>query len=392
MQDDIIKSVRIFEERGIAKIDYYIHSFVKLPKTRSNRRVRFSTSKEATSLAMKYLEKHKISLALEHYHAQFEKLENKDEDAVLFSDIAFLALQEAEADRRKSDGSKDYMSILKKDILPTFGAKKLVEIKPAMIKAWQQSMGKAQTISQSRFNKKYYVLKRVLDYAIENSYIDTNPISYVKRSSKLFKKALKKDDNYFSKEQMRIILDDKCQGCSEVELAKYPFIHTYMYIAFLTGARVGEIASLKWDNINFEKGVITFATSIRKGVLDVTKTDEVREVPMVNELREVLLNYKENSTTSYLFIRPRTHLYYKDTRSIVDTYYKPLLKRLNLPYIVMYQTRATFASISIEKGIALGTVSKCLGHKSTEITSRFYIKYGKVNPNDIRDQLEKLSA
>jgi len=40
----------------------------------------------------------------------------------------------------------------------------------------------------------------------------------------------------------------------------------------------------------------------------------------------------------------------------------------------------------------LSTVSKCLGHKSTEITSRYYIKFGKVNQNDIREQLESLSA
>ncbi len=33
-----------------------------------------------------------------------------------------------------------------------------------------------------------------------------------------------------------------------------------------------------------------------------------------------------------------------------------------------------------------------LEHKSTEITSRYYLKFGKVNQNDIRNQLETLSA
>jgi len=113
---------------------------------------------------------------------------------------------------------------------------------------------------------------------------------------------------------------------------------------------------------------------------------------MVKELAEVLLRYKDDSNYKYVFINPKTGSYYRDTRSIVDTYYKPLLKRLNLPWIVMYQTRATFASISMEKGVPLSTISKCLGHKSTEITSRYYLKFGKVNQDDVRNQLESLSA
>ncbi|MDQ7060398.1 MAG: tyrosine-type recombinase/integrase [Sulfurimonas sp.] len=92
------------------------------------------------------------------------------------------------------------------------------------------------------------------------------------------------------------------------------------------GARVGEIASLTWENINFENNLITFATSIRKGVLDVTKTDEVRSVPMVKELADVLLKYKTLSSYDYVFINPRTGSYYSDTRSIADTYYKLMLR------------------------------------------------------------------
>jgi len=306
--------------------------------------------------------------------------------------VAILALKEAEADRRKNDGSRDYERILYSDIAPTFWKMKLIDIKVKDIKAWQQSIGTSREISQSRFNKIFYVLKRILDYSIENAYIETNPIEYVKRSSKLFKKQKRKDDNYFSKEQMKLILEDTCEDGTAVDKGKHPFINTYMHVAFLTGARVGEIASLTWDNIDFENNLITYATSVRKGVLDVTKTDEVRTVPMVRELVEVLLKYKTQSKYEYVFINPKTQSYYRDTRSIVDTYYKPLLQRLELPNIVMYQTRATFASISIEKGIPLSTVSKCLGHKSTEITSRYYLKFGKVNQNDIREQLESLSA
>lgn len=339
---------------------------------------------------LKYVRKHDLELVLTHYNTQFQALEDKE--TICFGDVAELALHESEANRRKDDGTRDYLQILYKDIAPLFWNMALKDIKVRDIKAWQQSEGLKKKISQSRFNKKFYVLKRVLDYSMENGYIDSNPISYVKRSSPLFKKQQRNDENYFSKEQMRLILDDRCENCSAVDKIKHAFINTYMHVAFLTGARVGEIISLTWDNIDFNNHLITFATSVRKGVIGVTKTDEIRTVPMVKALEEVLLQYREHATGEYVFTNPKTGTHYKDSRSIVDTYYKPLLERLNLPFIVMYQTRATFASLSIEKGVPLSTVSKCLGHKSTEITSRYYLKFGKVKQSDIRDQLESLSA
>ncbi len=387
---ELIKSIRTYGEKGVIKLDFRLYSTAKLPMGKIGNRFRISTGKKATAMNLKYVEKHQLEIALAHYNSLFQSIENKDEP--IFADVAELALKEAESDRRKTDGTVDYLRILYKEIAPSFWKMKLKDIKVKDIKAWQLKMGTIKTISQSRFNKMFYVLKRVLDYSIENGYLETNPIEYVNRSSKLFKKQKRKDDNYFSKEQMRLILSDTCENGTMADRAKHPFTNAYMHLAFLTGARVGEIASLRWDNIDFENSMITFATSIRKGVLDVTKTDEERTVPMVKELAEVLLRYKSSSMCEYVFVNPRTRSYYRDTRSIVDTYYNPMIERLNLPKIVMYQTRATFASISIEKGIPLSTVSKCLGHKSTEITSRYYLKFGKVNQDDIRNQLESLSA
>ena len=264
---ELISSIRVYVEKAMIKIDYRVATGAKLPIGKKGNRFRFSTAKKANSLNMKYVEKNSLTLVAEHYNSQFQSLENKDEPTL--GDIAELALSEAESNRRKDDGTQDYRRILYADIAPIFWNMILSAIKVKDIKAWQTSIGTSRQISQSRFNKIFYVLKRILDYAMENDYISSNPISYVNRSSKLFQKQKRNDDNYFSKEQMRLILDDTCESCSAVDKAKHPFINTYMHVAFLTGARVGEIASLTWDNIDFNNNMITFATSIRKGVLDV---------------------------------------------------------------------------------------------------------------------------
>lgn len=385
---DTIKSVRVFAGKNNVILDYRVDPSAKLPKGRTDNRIRFSTNKEASKAAIKYVEKHKFELAFKHYESLFDNLDNKEE--ILFEDIAYKALAEAASDRRKHDGTKDYENILKNDVLPTFGKMALKEIKASHIKEWQVKMGEAK-ISQSRFNKKHYVLKRALDYAAENGYIDLNPIAFVKRSSKMFSKPKSKENDYFSAAEREIILNDTCEGCTAKEMADHAFINPFMHVAFLAGGRTGEIMALTWDDIDFENKTITFRTSIRKGILDVTKTDESRTLPMVERLRAALMKWKGNSTRKYVFPNPKKGVPYTDSRTIVDHKYKPMLKRLGIPFKILYNGRSTFASLAFEKGVSMLTVSKCLGHKNIATTQRYYIRMGNVDHDTTRAELESLA-
>lgn len=390
--NDFIKSVNIIEDR-IVRFDYIVHKGVKLPRGKNGNRFRFSTGIRLSDTVIKTLKsdnmKKAFEKAYEHYLSLMDTVENKDN--LLFEDIAHDALAEAESNRTKTDGTRDYLNILNKDILPVYGKIPLIDFKIKTIKAFQVYLGK-QNLSQSRANTKWYVMKRVLDYAVENEYIATNPLNKVNRNSKLFSKPKVEEVEYFSKEEMRFILDDKCEGCTEKEYEKYKLMRIFLKVAFFSGARTGEITSLKWDNILFSENKIIFATSIRKSSLGPTKTDRIRSVPMVKELADALLKYKGTSNHEYVFRNPSTGGIYRDTRSIVDTYYKPMLERLKLPYILLYHTRRTFASLAMEQGIPLSTISNCLGHKSTDITSRYYIKHSRSNDDLIKSQLESLSA
>lgn len=386
---DTIKSVRVFIEDDIIKLDYRVNPTAKLPKDKKGNRFRFSTGKRNTSVAKKFVEKNKFKLAQEHYESLFRTLENKE--VVLFEDIADLALKESEVNRKKKDGTKDYQNILKKDILPTFKKMPLKDIKVKDIRAWMVKMSE-DGISQSRFNKRYYVLKIVLDYAVENEYLNATPIVHVNRSSKLFSKPKDKSNDYFSKEEQAIILNDTCEGGTVKDKRDFPFINTFIFIALLTGARTGEIMALQPDDIDFENNTITFQRSIRKGVIAGTKTGKIRTVPMVKLLANRLKNWVDNSNRAWVFSKPYVDAPYSDSRTIVDKYYKPLLKRLKLPYRVLYNSRHSFASIAIENKIPLATVSRCLGHSTLSTTERFYLQFGNMNQEDVRSQLENLTA
>lgn len=384
-----IKSVRFFIENGVIKLDYRTTATAKLPKGKTNNRFRFSTGVKYTKKNSELLENKRFELAQKHYESLFEVSEFNE--VTLFSDIAYLALKESEVDRSKEDSTKDYKNILEKDIFPYFKAFNLKDIKAKDIKSWMIEMSK-YNISQSRFNKKYYVVKRVLDYALENEYIESNPISLVKRSSKLFNKAKDKSTAYFSKDEISKILNDKCEKGTKKDKNDYPFINTFMHVALYTGARTGEIMALKVDDIDFENSIITFQRSIRRNVISTTKTGKSRTVPMVKALRNVLKNWVKTISCEYIFARPYKNIPYSNSKSIVDRYYKPMLKRLNIPYRVIYNTRHSFASVAVENKIPLATVSRCLGHSTLSTTERFYLQFGNVNQDEIRNQLENLIA
>lgn len=387
--DEDLKSTRYYPENGFYKVDMRLQDNAKRPKGMNGNRLRCSTGLKVTPMNEKYVKKYQREIAKKHYDSLFDVLDRKEE--LLFEDIAYAALKEAAIERRKEDGTKDYLRILERDVLPTFGKMPLKDIRPKDIKVWQ-ALQSEKGISQSRFNKKFYVVNRVLKYATENWYISVNPIATINRISGSFVKSESTDDLYFTKGEVGKILNAPFEGTSERERLRHAFIIAFLYIALFTGGRTGEIMALKWSDIDLEKGFITYSKSMRKGVLSTTKTAKPRTLPIVKRLIDALSIWRRDSTGEYVFPVADTGKPYRDSRVISDHLYKPLLERLDIPYKILYCTRSTFASLAAERGVSMLVISKSLGHSNLATTQRFYIRNGQLDEEISRDELEKLAA
>lgn len=386
---DTIKSLRVYSEGGYLRLDIRVQPGIRLPAKYSNNRIRCSTGKIDTAVNRKYVDKYKFELALKHLEPLLAS--HKIDGNVTFGDIAYAALEEAVSNRRKQDGTKEYQRILEKDVMPYFGGMKISEIRPADIKLFQAEQGK-RGLSQSSYNKKHFVLKRVMDHAQENGYIVSNPIDAIKRSSKQFVKARSLENNYFTEREREIILSAPFEGNNERKRRQHEFLIAFLYVAFFSGARTGEIMALKWSDINFTDNTITICRSIRKGVESTTKTDQARVVPMIDRLVEVLKQWRQVSKGDYVFPVPNKGTPYRESRAIADHMYKPLLERLGIPYKILYCTRSTFASLAVEKGVGMPTVSRCLGHSNIATTQRFYIRMGNLDVEVSRSELQSLAG
>lgn len=151
-------------------------------------------------------------------------------------------------------------------------------------------------------------------------------------------------------------------------------------ICLNTGLRIGEVCSLKWEDIDLdEKNIYVRKTLQRvyngeksKVIIDLPKTrSSIRSIPMSDRLYEILQplsnNYKKEdfflSGMSDKFIEPRRYQYI----------YKDILKKSKLKSYKFHILRHTFATNCIEVGMDAKSLSEILGHSNVNITLSRYV-------------------
>ena len=236
--DDVIKSVTARNEKGKILLDIVLQASAKLPegrtiqKGRKSLRLRHFVGVKYSAKELKRYQNESVSkpIAFKFYKSLFSDLEFKEK--ILVSDVAYAALAEAEIGRKNDRDTKMYLSNLKKHILPYFGDKALIDIEGKDVKKWTIEQSKLN-ISQSTFNKRHYVLKRIFDY-VEDEFKIFNIMKGRERVSPLFRKREAKEDAFYTQEEVDLILDDTCEGCSAQEKSKFDFMNVFAHIGIFS--------------------------------------------------------------------------------------------------------------------------------------------------------------
>jgi len=178
-----------------------------------------------------------------------------------------------------------------------------------------------------------------------------------------------------------------------------------------TGLRQGELLALKWSDfsdgykdlkvqrsIKQVKIIAADGTSEYKTVIQTPKTKcSYRTVPIPSNLIPILENQKimqkqdkEKAGSSYV---DNDFVFTTETGNTIDTRnlrraYERMLKNAGVEYKKFHAIRHTYATKLFEKGKALKTVQKLLGHSDISITANIYTH---VMPEQKIDAAEELN-
>lgn len=156
--------------------------------------------------------------------------------------------------------------------------------------------------------------------------------------------------------------------------AKESGVYELYYLDLATGLRRGELLGLKWDDIDLDQGVI----HVRRQVYRID--GEIREVPLKTkhsyrsisiskDAVELLREMKKRKVSEYVFPSPTGGPISPD--SVLHMLHR-VLKRAGLPSMRFHDLRHSFATLALQNGVDIKTVSGMLGHFSAGFTLDTY--------------------
>lgn len=216
-------------------------------------------------------------------------------------------------------------------------------------------------LSDSMVRGLHAACRSALEKAVQEELIRTNPAV----GCKLPPKRGREMQVLSPEELQRFLIQAQAEGCYELFL-----------LDLCTGLRRGELLALQWDDLDFKTGTLTVNKQVYevKGQLQmsVPKTRaSIRKLVLPPGVVEVLRQYRETVDSRWMFPSPVK----EDmpmTPGAVRRRLQIILERAGCKRIRFHDLRHTFATLSLENGMDVKTLSAMLGHVSAATTLDIY--------------------
>ncbi len=226
------------------------------------------------------------------------------------------------------------------------------------------SLANSQGWKAKNRNNMLIPLRRVLEMAYLDGTIATNPAERIKSA-----KIQREPPDPLTADEVEDLLS---------HLHKYgqQIVNVFEFAIF-TGLRPSELIALKWEDIDLRKGLARIKRARTFGQEHETKTFKVRDVEMNARAFGALRRQKPFTFMkgAYIFENPVTDLPYSEERPLRRAYWAPSLKALGIRDRNFYQTRHTYASLSLMSGANPMWVSKQMGHTTMSMLLTTYSRW-----------------
>ena len=203
------------------------------------------------------------------------------------------------------------------------------------------------------------VISSAMDFAVAQKIILENPCKAV-----ALPKVEHKEMQTIPAEQLQVFLQE----------AKATGVYEMYYIELATGLRRGELLGLKWTDIDWQNGIIKVRRQVARVDGQIVEAplktkNSYRAVTISQQAIEVLKQQKEKTNDEYVFPSPNGGPISPDS---VNNMLKRVLARAGIPKVRFHDLRHTFATIALQNGVDIKTVSGMLGHFSAGFTLDTY--------------------
>lgn len=289
-------------------------------------------------------------------------------------------------DSIRENTKRHYNNVYKKHISPYLGSLYIKDITQLQIRELIKKLDKEGYQYETK-NKVRILLIDMFNKAMIDEFVRKNPAKGI-----TIKRDEEKDVQVLSLENQSAFFDC-CKGT---------FYDNFFIVAVSTGLRIGELASLRWEDIDFEKDVIKVRRTLvyQKYENDTKKTfhfelpktkSSVRDVPINKECKKALLKqYLQKNIIKSKTVK-KVDKQFEDllfttkyntplNPQIICDAIKNIVNEINLTrdftdemeYFSCHCFRHTFATRCFEAGLAPKTVQKYLGHATLQMTMDLY--------------------
>lgn len=204
--------------------------------------------------------------------------------------------------------------------------------------------------------------------------IKESPVEFIDRPKQGLPIAIQ---TYLTKDQVQL-MREKLEEYGDIQLQAYAFL------SLTTMARVHAIASLKWDQVDFDERVCSDVLEKEGKIVELSFSEETKDY-----LLKLIEYRKENNIDDHgrIFISP----YVTDDKPIQDgtlnSWCKKIGELIEVPSLHPHDFRHSYATLMKNSGIDLESISEMLNHASVDVTKKFYIKSDSSKIRKLKDSV-----
>lgn len=262
-----------------------------------------------------------------------------------YAELAAMHLADAKLHQRSYDTTEMYV---RRHLLPRWGKVRLIEIDGRAVAQWLADK-RAEGLAPATVVKIKAIFGRSFELGMRWGVAgcERNPVRGIQ-----MKPLNNARERYLSADEADRLL-------AAAERSRNSLLAPVVGLLLLTGMRVSELLSTRWEHVDLERRTLFVPTS---------KTGRTRYVPIASTAVEIIEKLPKAPGATFLFPSPKGAAKHLTT---IKHGWQTARDEAGLPGLRIHDLRHSAASFMVNSGVDLFAVGKVLGHANVASSARY---------------------